>query len=98
LNSEAKDKMKSYLHDMANQELEWHQEALCAQTDPEIFFPEGNTTTKQAKAICKTCPVSLQCLEYALKRTEVYGIWGGTTATERQRMRAPRRIGRPSNV
>ena len=98
MNEVAKDKMKSYLADMANEELEWQKEAVCAQTDPEIFYPEGNTTTKQAKAICKTCPVSLECLEYALKRTEVYGIWGGTTATERQRMRPLRRIGRPSNV
>tara|TARA_R110001606_G_scaffold317154_1_gene463940 strand:- start:5564 stop:5860 length:297 start_codon:yes stop_codon:yes gene_type:complete len=98
LNEVAKDKMKSYLADMVNEELEWHKEALCAQTDPEVFYPEGNTTTKQAKAICKICTVSSECLEYALKRKEDYGIWGGKTATERLKMLPQRPIGRPANV
>lgn len=96
--NEAKDKMKSYLADMANDELEWHKEAVCAQTDPEVFYPEGNTTTKQAKAICKICPVSSECLEYALSGIEAYGIWGGKTATERLKMLPLRKIGRPVSV
>ena len=83
----AEDKLKSYIKEMADGELEWHQEAVCAQTDPEIFFPEGNASLKDAINICKTCPVATQCLEYAMKNTEVYGIWGGTTARQRTRLR-----------
>jgi hypothetical protein len=45
--------MKSYLADMANEELEWHKEAVCAQTDPEIFYPEGNTQQSKQRQFAK---------------------------------------------
>lgn len=64
-------------------------EALCAQTDPEAFFPEGKdhvAITRQAKAVCSECTVVEQCLEYALDNAE-WGIWGGTTMKERNYLR-----------
>jgi WhiB family redox-sensing transcriptional regulator len=76
------------LHGLVNGEP-WTDQALCAQVDVgDIFYPEvGQGTVKVAKSICLGCPVRELCLEYALKRSEPHGIWGGTTPRERRRMR-----------
>lgn len=60
-------------------------DALCTQTDPELFFPERGQANTIAKSICAKCPISLDCLEDALtlEPEEDYGIWGGTSARER---------------
>lgn len=65
--------------------------ALCAQTDPTIFFPEVGESAQQAKAICGHCPLQAQCLAEALDDPSLYGVWGGTTERERVRMRVARR-------
>ena len=66
-------------------EGEWQEQALCAQTDPEAFFPEKGGSTKDAKRICKACAVRDECLEYALENDERFGIWGGLSERERRR-------------
>lgn len=68
-------------------ELGWQTEALCAQTDPEAFFPEKGGSTRDAKKVCASCTVREQCLEYALKNDERFGIWGGLSERERRRLR-----------
>ena len=65
----------------------WRAEALCAQTDPEAFFPEKGRSTAEAKAVCRRCPVIDECLEWALAHAQRYGIWGGTSAKERTSLR-----------
>jgi WhiB family transcriptional regulator, redox-sensing transcriptional regulator len=71
----------------------WTQDALCAQTDPEAFFPEKGGSTKDAKRICNGkddepgCEVREQCLAYALANDERFGIWGGYSERERRRLR-----------
>ena len=65
----------------------WTADALCAQTDPEAFFPELGGSTKQAKAICRSCLVRAECLETALVQNERFGIWGGLSESERRRFR-----------
>ncbi len=67
--------------------LAWQQQALCAQTDPEAFFPEKGGSTREAKAICLSCEVREDCLEYALANDERFGIWGGLSERERRRLR-----------
>nr|WP_283234660.1 WhiB family transcriptional regulator [Candidatus Protofrankia californiensis] len=66
---------------------EWQERALCAQTDPEAFFPEKGGSTREAKRICSGCEVRSQCLEYALEKDERFGIWGGMSERERRRLR-----------
>src|SRR5215207_2899388 len=44
----------------------WQEQALCAETDPEAFFPEKGGSTREAKKNCTGCEVKAQCLEYAL--------------------------------
>ena len=46
--------------------LGWQERALCAQTDPEAFFPEKGGSTREAKKVCLSCDVRAECLEYAL--------------------------------
>jgi WhiB family redox-sensing transcriptional regulator len=67
--------------------LEWQEHALCAQTDPEAFFPEKGGSTREAKRVCQTCEVRVECLEYALAQDERFGIWGGLSERERRRIK-----------
>ena len=70
-----------------NPDLSWQERALCAQTDPEAFFPEKGGSTRDAKKVCGACNVRSQCLEYALSNDERFGIWGGLSERERRRLR-----------
>lgn len=65
-------------------ELAWQDGALCAQTDPELFFPEKGGSTRNAKTICFDCETTVACLIYALKNDERHGIWGGLSERERR--------------
>jgi WhiB family redox-sensing transcriptional regulator len=67
--------------------LSWQDKALCAQTDPEAFFPEKGGSTREAKRICVSCEVKQECLEYALMQDERFGIWGGLSERERRRLK-----------
>ena len=66
---------------------DWQERALCAETDPEAFFPEKGGSTREAKRICAGCEVRAECLEYALAQDERFGIWGGLSERERRRLR-----------
>ena len=68
-------------------ELSWQDQALCAQTDPEAFFPEKGGSTREAKRVCASCDVRSDCLEYALANDERFGIWGGMSERERRRLK-----------
>jgi WhiB family redox-sensing transcriptional regulator len=68
-------------------ELTWQERALCAQTDPEAFFPEKGGSTREAKRVCLSCDVRGECLEYALGHDERFGIWGGLSERERRRLK-----------
>jgi WhiB family redox-sensing transcriptional regulator len=74
----------------------WQDDALCAQTDPEIFFPERGAAAKAAMAVCRACPVRAECLAYALEHEAVcgWGVWGGVS--ERGRRKLKRQMRRAS--
>jgi WhiB family redox-sensing transcriptional regulator len=67
--------------------LGWQERALCAQTDPEAFFPEKGGSTREAKKVCLSCDVRGECLEYALSNDERFGIWGGLSERERRKLK-----------
>ena len=67
--------------------LGWQERALCAQTDPEAFFPEKGGSTREAKRVCTGCDVRAECLEYALANDERFGIWGGLSERERRKLK-----------
>lgn len=61
-------------------------EALCAQVDPELFFPEKGHSSDKAREICAKCPVRAQCLEVFGDVID-YGVVGGLTEPERRALR-----------
>ena len=65
----------------------WQDNALCAETDPEAFFPEKGGSTREAKQVCRACEVRAECLTFALERDERFGIYGGLSERERRRLR-----------
>jgi WhiB family redox-sensing transcriptional regulator len=74
---------------------EWRLEASCRSTDPDLFFPVGTTgdaisQIEAAKAVCRTCPVRLQCLEFALATNQDSGVWGAASEEERRALRKQR--------
>ena len=77
---------------LANAEYGWRSEALCRDTDPELFFPIGTTGAalvqiEHARAVCRQCPVQADCLDFALTTNQDSGIWGGTSEEERRVLR-----------
>jgi WhiB family redox-sensing transcriptional regulator len=73
--------------DLLGNEPEWQESALCAQTDPEAFYPPEGDPGRNAKRICVRCEVRAECLEYALGSDERFGVWGGLSADERSKLR-----------
>lgn len=69
----------------------WMDEALCAQADPDAWFPE-NGPAVAARRICEACPVRSQCLEHAIAANEAHGIWGGLNTEERRVVARRRRL------
>jgi WhiB family transcriptional regulator, redox-sensing transcriptional regulator len=69
----------------------WVEAAICAQTDPEAFFPEKGESADPARRICAVCPVQRDCLEDALPDADRRGVWGGTSEIQRRRLRTERR-------
>lgn len=69
------------------EQVAWQENALCAQTDPEAFYPEKGGSTREAKRICQGCEVRAECLEYALAHDERFGIWSGLVERERRNLK-----------
>lgn len=72
----------------------WRRRAACRDTEPELFFPIGNSgpalmQTEEAKKVCRSCPVTTACLEWALTIGAV-GVWGCTTEKERDSLKRRR--------
>ena len=63
--------------------MTWQDDALCAQVDHEIFFPPKGGSAREARKVCRACPVQAECLEMALT-IGADGIWAGTNAKQRR--------------
>lgn len=68
----------------------WIELSLCQEVGVETFFPPDDKPVARdfyakAKAVCVKCPVIDECLNYGINET--YGVWGGTTPTERAALR-----------
>lgn len=69
-------------------DLSWQDDANCASTDAEVFFPEKGRSTGPAKRVCANCTVQQQCGEYALANHEKYGVWAGMSERDRRKVHA----------
>jgi WhiB family redox-sensing transcriptional regulator len=79
---------------------EWKNGAACKDLPRWLFFgapgergDQKKAREAKAKAVCVTCPVRTDCLDYAISRPERYGTWGGLNEDERaaERRRRMRR-------
>lgn len=68
----------------------WQSRANCMGVDPELFFPERGSSTREAKEVCRGCVVQQDCLDFAIANGEKFGIWGGMSERERRRVRRAR--------
>jgi WhiB family redox-sensing transcriptional regulator len=66
--------------------VKWWDFASCRGLDPELFYPEPYTDPKEAKEVCRACPVQVVCLEWALSHREKHGVWGGESEAGRRRI------------
>ncbi|MFY1686449.1 WhiB family transcriptional regulator [Plantactinospora sp. WMMB782] len=69
--------------------MDWRARAACRDVDGELFFPVGTSgpallQIEQAKAVCRRCPVIVECLDYALTSGEDHGVFGGMSEEERR--------------
>jgi WhiB family redox-sensing transcriptional regulator len=72
--------------------MDWRHDALCRDEDPELFFPIGangpaERQIAEAKAVCRRCGVTEDCLSWALESGQDAGVWGGLSEDERRAMR-----------
>jgi WhiB family transcriptional regulator, redox-sensing transcriptional regulator len=68
---------------------DWRHSAICRDEDPELFHPIGTSgpallQVEQAKAVCRRCPVTDECLQFALEAGIDHGVWGGMSEEERR--------------
>lgn len=73
-------------------ELHWQNKANCRGVNPSLFYPERGVSTSEAKSVCAGCEVTAECLEYAVRSGEKFGIWGGLSERERRTIRRARRL------
>ena len=64
--------------------MDWRHKAVCRDEDPELFFPVGNSgpalaQIADAKLVCNRCPVTTECLSWALESGQDAGVWGGAS-------------------
>jgi len=83
----AQPSLSAYFRDLDPGTPAWQDEALCAQADPELWFPEKGGSVREAKKVCRRCPVRAECLEYALEHDERFGLWGGLSERERRNLK-----------
>jgi WhiB family redox-sensing transcriptional regulator len=67
------------------------EQGLCAQTNPDVFFPDKGASNREAKKVCARCPVLTQCREFAVATPELTGVWGGLSNRERRNLRRAQR-------
>lgn len=79
--------MRAYVRSLRHNSGDWWEAALCAQTDPELFFPPDKETERTAKKVCGECTVRTACLAFALENDEPWGVWGGLSEKERLKVK-----------
>jgi len=70
---------------------QWQEHGACRLADPTLFFHPQNERglararrDRAAKAVCASCPVRIECADYAIRSREPYGVWGGLTEEDRE--------------
>lgn len=70
---------------------DWMTNAACRGMPTRWWYPERGESVKEAKAVCTTCPVLVECHDYAITTGEQRGIWGGVAVGLERRRRSKER-------
>src|SRR6476620_2059906 len=62
---------------------DWRRRARCRTGDPNELFVTG-ARQRDARTVCRGCPVRTECLAHALDQRIEFGVWGGMTERERR--------------
>lgn len=63
--------------------VDWHEHAACRGAAVDLFFPD-EPHFRSAKEVCARCEVREECLDFALRNGEQFGVWGGLAPQERR--------------
>jgi WhiB family transcriptional regulator, redox-sensing transcriptional regulator len=70
------------------QALDWTSYAACRGHDTDLWFVEGHEGSyREARVICAACPVTSECLQWALDTKTDHGLFGGLSPLERKHLR-----------
>jgi WhiB family redox-sensing transcriptional regulator len=78
------------LSGLSGPEDDFREQAVCRTVDPELFFvdtergAERRAAVKEAQSVCAKCPVTVQCLSFAVENSLGYGVWGGVDVSRRK--------------
>jgi WhiB family transcriptional regulator, redox-sensing transcriptional regulator len=64
----------------------WQERAACFGVNPDVFFPASEEEAGTALSHCSRCRIREECLAWAIKNGERYGVWGGMTEQQRRRL------------
>jgi hypothetical protein len=65
---------------------EWHGRGTCRQVDPDLWFESYPSKYDPVFKLCAECPVQVQCLRQSFDNAEEFGVWGGMSSNERERL------------
>jgi WhiB family redox-sensing transcriptional regulator len=78
---------------MTRQDLQWRHRGACNRMSPELFYISSDTNpqharnqNQSAREVCGSCDVRDECFDWGIKH-EKYGVWGGTSESERRNIR-----------
>lgn len=78
----------SAAHKLVDNDTDWMKNSKCHPDDGITWFPEVGHARQvaEAKEFCQDCPVQKRCLEWVLNNEIMYGVWGGSSPKERERI------------
>lgn len=68
--------------------MEWKELAACKNVPTRLFFPGQGEPNEIALRVCRSCPVTQECLKFALDNYERFGVWGGKSEKQRRNLRS----------
>lgn len=78
------DSIMQILQAPVTEERPWMVFAACRNEDPDLWFSQVSDDVAHALAVCSTCTVRDECLDYSVEARERFGIWGGKTEKQRR--------------
>src|SRR5215467_14415067 len=82
----------------ATDDLAWRVDSVCREHPTQLWFAASPRDIATAKALCGNCAVQSSCLQFALSRPELVGIWAATTPSERAVLRRTARTAASTTV